>query len=296
MAINSFFKYLSHGVRDEAWGLYGTTVGAVEIGPGDEYPYRASEHPPAYTKNWQSGRTLNEFQFIYIARGGGFLHSDAAEYSIPERTLFAVFPGIHHWYGPEPGLGWTEYWVGFDGDIPRRLGSQGFLDAANPILARGESGAFMPAFTNIMDIAREERPGYHQLLGAYVLEILARARYRGEEPVQDHRIRELVDKVKEIFQEHIYDSLDVEAVARGLGQNYKSFREEFKNYTGLSPYQYFLHMKINKAKELLGEGIYSVKEVSYKLAFQNPYYFSRLFKKKTGVSPSQWNGLSIPES
>jgi len=295
MAFNSFFRYLNHSVRDEAWGFFGTTVGAVEICPGDGYPYRASEHPPAYTKNWQSGRILNEFQFIYIARGEGKLCTGSFEHTIPEGTLFAVFPGVHHWYGPDSAIGWTEYWVGFDGDIPRRLLSQGFLDPADPILAAGDLGTFVPTFTNILDVVREERPGYHQLIGAYILEILARARYRDEKPGQDQRIRELVEKVKEIFQEHIYDSLDVEAVARELGQNYKSFREEFKNYTGLSPYQYFLQMKINKAKELLGDGIYSVKEVSYKLAFQNPYYFSRLFKKKTGVSPSQWNGLSIPE-
>jgi len=53
-------------------------------------------------------------------------------------------------------------------------------------------------------------------------------------------------------------------------------------------------MKINKAKELLSEGNLTVKEVSFKLAFDNPYYFSRFFKKKTGVSPSKWNGKDIP--
>jgi two-component system response regulator YesN len=52
-------------------------------------------------------------------------------------------------------------------------------------------------------------------------------------------------------------------------------------------------MKINKAKELLSQRDMSVKEVSFKLAFDNPYYFSRLFKKKTGVSPSKWNGAHI---
>ena len=47
-------------------------------------------------------------------------------------------------------------------------------------------------------------------------------------------------------------------------------------------------MKIEKAKELLKIGNASVKEVSFTLAFDSPYYFSRLFKSKTGVSPSKW--------
>jgi AraC-like DNA-binding protein len=87
----------------------------------------------------------------------------------------------------------------------------------------------------------------------------------------------------------------MESLAKDLNLNYATFREDFKDYTGLSPYQYFLEMKINKAKEMLSDGVLSVKEVSYKLAFQSPYYFSRLFKKKTGVAPSQWNGIEISE-
>ncbi|GHV80469.1 hypothetical protein AGMMS49944_22600 [Spirochaetia bacterium] len=54
-------------------------------------------------------------------------------------------------------------------------------------------------------------------------------------------------------------------------------------------------MKINKAKELLTEGTLSIKEISYKLAFDSPYYFSRLFKKKTGAAPSQWSNTTSPK-
>ncbi|MDC7240512.1 MAG: helix-turn-helix transcriptional regulator, partial [Spirochaetales bacterium] len=63
----------------------------------------------------------------------------------------------------------------------------------------------------------------------------------------------------------------------------------FKEYTGMTPYQYYLNLKINKAKEWLDYGIYSVKEISYRLSFKDQCYFSRLFTKKTGISPSRWN-------
>lgn len=295
MPLNSFFSYLTHTARDEAWGIFSTTVGAVEVLPGEEYPYRASQHPPTYTQNWALGRILNEFQLVYIAGGRGKFRHENDECELQAGDLITLYPGIKHWYKPAPESGWTEYWVGFDGEIPRHLMTKGFLDISRSVSHPGRKSVFISLFNDILDLAKEEHPGYQQLIGSHVMELIALMRYTEEESAADARTRELVDQVKFVFQENIFNSLDVEELARSLGQNYKTFREEFKNYTGLSPYQYFLQMKINKAKELLSEGIYSVKEVSYKLAFQNPYYFSRLFKKKTGVSPSQWNGLSIPE-
>ena len=63
---------------------------------------------------------------------------------------------------------------------------------------------------------------------------------------------------------------------------------ELAKYTGLTPYQYFLQLRIHRAKELLQDPRLSVKEVSARMMFENQYYFSRLFRKKTGLSPTQW--------
>ncbi len=68
-----------------------------------------------------------------------------------------------------------------------------------------------------------------------------------------------------------------------------SFTQQQEHGSGVSPYQYFLHLKINRAKDLIAEGEYSIKEIAYMLSFENQYYFSRLFKSKTGVPPSQWH-------
>jgi AraC-like DNA-binding protein len=96
------------------------------------------------------------------------------------------------------------------------------------------------------------------------------------------------------FLKNLARPLDIEEFARELNLDYPSFRRLFKDYTGLSPYQYFLQLKIHRARHLLQEGNLSVKEVSYELSFDNQYYFSRIFKKKTGRSPSEWQRRSQP--
>jgi AraC-like DNA-binding protein len=60
----------------------------------------------------------------------------------------------------------------------------------------------------------------------------------------------------------------------------------FKKYTGVPPVQYHLDLKILRAKEMLLYTDKIIKEISYEMGFQSNYYFSRVFKKKLGVSPS----------
>jgi AraC-like DNA-binding protein len=62
----------------------------------------------------------------------------------------------------------------------------------------------------------------------------------------------------------------------------------FKKYTGLSPTQYFINLKIHLAKRMLQNSNTSIKEISYILNFETQEYFAKLFKKKTGMSPTEF--------
>ena len=63
----------------------------------------------------------------------------------------------------------------------------------------------------------------------------------------------------------------------------------FKRDTGKNFKDYVTDFRINKAKELFSKGRYSVKEVSYKVGFQNPLYFGQVFKKNVGMTPHEYS-------
>lgn len=295
MAFNSFFRYVTSSSRDMAWGIYCIDAGAVEIKPGDPYPYKADRHPAPYTSRWGKGRVLNEFQFLYIARGGGIFRTRSGETSLQEGSFVVLVPGAWHWYRPNEETGWIEYWVGFDGDYPRLLQERGFLGKEPRVFDIGAQEGVIAHFNRIIDGVQYERPGYQQIVSSLIPLIYAEVSSLASRSTIEAGGRDLFERITFIFEANIYGTLDMESLAADLNLNYASFREDFKSYTGLSPYQYFLQMKINRAKELLLDGGLSVKEISYKLSFQNPYYFSRLFKRKTGVAPSQWNGIETAE-
>lgn len=286
MSSTQFFTYLTYGTRDEAWKIYGTRVGYLHLDASG-----FTHDPPL----WSHEQLPTDFQCIYITEGIGWFTVDNKRYRVLPGTVLTLVPGSHYSYGPETGSGWTEYMVGFQGEYPEELQRLRYFPPESVVRDVGFRDSLVGIYTEILEIAKEQRSGYQHLIGSQIMVLLAKINYQTQQGAQMQGYElELIEQVKTIFQENIYATLDIETLASTMNISYTMLRDIFKKYSGLSPYQYFLQMKINKAKELLSEGNLTVKEVSFKLAFDNPYYFSRFFKKKTGVSPSKWNGKDIP--
>ena len=81
-------------------------------------------------------------------------------------------------------------------------------------------------------------------------------------------------------------------LAAEQGISYSLFRHTFKQHSGLSPKAYLIELRIERARSLLTGTSLSVKEVADQLSFETPYYFMRLFKNKTGMTPTQWRTYS----
>lgn len=71
------------------------------------------------------------------------------------------------------------------------------------------------------------------------------------------------------------------------------FIRTFKMYYDTTPRKYILDLRINRAKEMLASQPLTISEISYELGFESPTYFSNMFKKKVGVTPSQYKNHSI---
>lgn len=294
MSGSQFFTYLTYGTRDEAWKIFCTKVGNLRMESDENYREVWQEHWKGIGESWEEGTLRHEFQCIYITQGTGWFSYKGKKHRIVPGTIITLVPGIRYWYEPDDNSSWTEYVVGFKGEYPEDLQRLGYFSDDNVIKDVGLRESFVGIFTEFVEIAKEQRAGYQHVLGSDIMVLLAKINYQTQQDSQLHEHElELIEHAKIKFQEHLYSTLDIESMACSMNVSYTTFRDIFKKYSDLSPYQYFLQMKLNKAKELLSEGNLTVKEVSFKLAFDNPYYFSRFFKKKSGVSPSRWNGREI---
>ena len=98
---------------------------------------------------------------------------------------------------------------------------------------------------------------------------------------------DLLERVRRYIDEHISDeNLTIPSIAAEMGMSRTSFFSRFKELAGLSPQDYLIHYRISHARELLLSSSLGIAEVAYRCGFSDPKYFSRVFKKIEGTSPS----------
>ncbi|WP_315072819.1 response regulator [uncultured Clostridium sp.] len=95
----------------------------------------------------------------------------------------------------------------------------------------------------------------------------------------------LFENVKNFIKENIETELELERVANNFGLSVYYFSRTFKEVTGINFSEYVNKCRIDIAKELLSNGELSIKEVCYKVGYNDPNYFSKVFKKYEGISP-----------
>lgn len=108
--------------------------------------------------------------------------------------------------------------------------------------------------------------------------------FPSKESMENH----LVTAVKNYIDEKVYENPRLLDVCRALGYSKSYLSKLFREQTGESIANYSIKRKIKKAKQLIREGNMNFSEISDKLSFDNPQYFSRVFKRETGMTPSEF--------
>jgi AraC-like DNA-binding protein len=88
------------------------------------------------------------------------------------------------------------------------------------------------------------------------------------------------------MHQHLNMLLTLRELANHAGQSQSHYSRVFKEKTGQSPLNYFIQLKISKACELLSDTDMKINEIAVELGYEDPYYFSRIFKKLQGVAPA----------
>ncbi len=285
--MNNYFKYLTTGEEDINWGIFLNVAGTAHILPGTIYP--PLDHPSEYYFQWNAGRVLYEYQLNYITEGAGIFENKYGKFPVRPGSVLIIFPNQWHRYRPLKKTGWIENYVGFNGRIADELLKNAVFSVSQPVIQCGIKEEIIDTYIKIKDLVEKERPGFQQIASGMVVKLLGYiVSAEKQKGFSGKPIAKVIEQIRFIMRENTDRELNLENLARQHNVGYSYFRKMFKKYTGVSPGQYHLQLRIIRAKELLISTDKSIKEISLEIGFQNIHYFSLFFKKKTGLNPSEF--------
>ncbi|MBI4978114.1 MAG: helix-turn-helix domain-containing protein [Spirochaetes bacterium] len=221
------------------------------------------------------GRTMDDYQLLYCVKGKGKVSMGTSTWEIQPGDLFIVVPNIPHTYYCDPDEGWEVWWVHFQGPYAKQLMDFAHVSLSRFVFKLGVSKKLIGDLSAIMRLIKTKDYGSALSASSKLISIFVEIK-------KTAFYRELPGAM--LLSEADYEVSSVDALAKKAGYSKYHFIRKFKRMTGLSPWHHILLMRISRAKEMLISGL-SVKETAHTLGFRDPNYFSRVFRKKTGLSP-----------
>ena len=105
---------------------------------------------------------------------------------------------------------------------------------------------------------------------------------------KENRSNGIIDRAKEYIMTHYQKDISLDDVSREVDISPYYFSKLFKEATGDNFIEYLTNLRIDKAKDLLDNTELSMKEICVQVGYANPNYFSRIFKKNVGVTPTEY--------
>ncbi len=280
MFINTgYLNHCHHDFKDKSRPLIVGSCGS----------YRLSEHPkmPTYRPR---GRL--DYQIIYISSGLVHFHFDYPdnETIVSAGNIVLFRPKElqkYEFYGKDK----TEvYWIHFTGgDVKNILRKYGFQDDQR-IFNVGTSLEYEHIFKQIIVELQRCQPDYEEMLTLYLRQLLI---IFNRELIREHKLtNEFLDKQMSIavtyFNKNYNMDINIEEYAASIGMSVSWFIRNFKKYTGSTPIQFLTSLRLTNAQVLLETTAYSINEIANIVGYSNPLYFSRIFHKQRGCSPSEY--------
>lgn len=285
----SGFSGKSDGFKDERYMIIPTESFADYVGHPlvrGLYPTDVGFFPKAKAHYREREEGADQYILIYCTDGKGIVEVDGKSYSLKKAEAFCIPRGKKHKYYADDQDPWSILWIHFKGESTKYFP----LDECRTVQINSKySENRMTGFFNLIFrvLDRNYTMGNFIYLSQVLSLLLAEVYYRekaDESSVQDKHVTMVI----RFMYKNLSKQLTLENISKEVELSKSYLHFIFKEQTGRAPVDFFIHLKMQEACKLLQSTDLYIYEVSTKLGYPDPYYFSRIFKKVVGVSPKEY--------
>jgi len=229
----------------------------------------------------------------YIYEGKGKFEVNNKVYQLHTGQGFLICPDIVTYYEADEDDPWTYAWIGFNGLKAESYLKQASLTQKNPIFSTDPKNNSIESIFKKMNSTKNLKMVKEiKLLGLLYLFLAELNIIRNNNKLSNSDIctKEIYLKkaVEYIAKNHYNHNLSISKVSSYIGVNRGYLWSIFKDYLNLSPQEFLINFRMDRASKLLKNNSLSVADISRSVGYQDPLTFSKIFKKVKGIPPSKY--------
>ena len=282
--------YINSGYLNNSRTDFKDSSTPLVVGSCGTYRLKTRPKLPTY---WQKGR--RDYQILYVANGKTHFWFDGKEEIVSAGHMVLYKPEEIQKYvyyledSPEV------FWIHFTGSDVKNILAYHGISLDEHVFYCGVLPDYKTLFRKIIQELQLCRYGYEDYIASLFNDILLLVdRQQHEQKKATGNVQEQIERAAAYFNENYNTKISIDDYAESLHISTNWFIHNFKQYAGMSPAQYILSLRMVNAQSLLERTTYNIKEISEIVGYENPLYFSRVFKKEIGKSPAQYRKEMIP--
>lgn len=269
---------------------------------GENLPNSLSVYNVGYQKcepgyQWGPG-VRNHYCIHHIIDGNGYYEVNGERYELSAGDTFILYPDTEVKYYADIKNPWEYAWVGFVGTDAGSLIRATDFSREQPLIRKGvlPKRLIQKQLETIYDLKGNDYESAVAMTGAlYTLMAVFMHYATQKETVKDsHTV--YVEKARAYINTNYSYPITIEDVASYVGISRSHLFRSFQVCQQQSPKEYLTDFRIKKARHLLRETSLSIAAIAYSVGFENNLYFSKAFKSRMRISPSEYRKKRVEEN
>jgi YesN/AraC family two-component response regulator len=255
--------------------LYFTEIGEIEVAGGTI---------------WSQAEKLENNLLVYCVKGSGIVMISDEQIPVSSEQFFIIPSGEQYKFYSVITENSRLLVVHFNGSNSRLFGEEfsvvrNLIPSVNNMVANREM-LFDEIFNNLSKGFHDENLEYVNFCFGHLLATFIYANRTSDDLADESN--SVIRRSINFMNKNLDKKLSLQEISGEAGYSPTYFTTLFRKETNYSPLSYFSHLKIVKACEFLDYTRLKIKEISFSLGYTDPYYFTKDFKKKIGLSPRQY--------